>query len=408
MTAFSFDRQLFAHELEAELIEHIYPFWLKWLPDPVNGGFHGAISNDLHIHDDEPRAANLCSRTLWTFSAAYRQFGSTQYREMAEAAYDYLTTVFWDKEYGGLYWSVDRHGIPIMNRKHHYAQAFAIYGLSEYYRAVALPEAKALAQQLFELLEKHAYDPVYGGYIEGSSREWHALEDMRLSDRELNSPKSMNTLLHILEAYTNLLRIWDDAHLRTQHQYLLNIFQEHVFNPETGHLKLFFDPQWTSLVEHSSYGHDIEASWLLWEAAQMHDDPALHRQIREITLHLAESTYREGLDTDGSIFYEGSPQGIVDDNKAHWPQAEGMVGFYNAYRLSGQHHFLEATLKLWQFIQQKMTDRTYGDWFKQLDHTGKPDPTRFKAGIWDCPYHHSRACLELIDRMTPEEFGRTP
>lgn len=387
-----------ATRLRAELTENILPFWMTHLPDREHGGFHGALSNTLEIDPHAPRAAILCARILWTFSAAYRRLGAPAYLEMATWAYTALTRTFWDADYGGVYWTVDREGAPLISRKHHYAQAFALYGLSEYYRATRLPESKALACRLFELLETHAFDSAHDGYTEGSNRAWGALEDMRLSDRDPNSRKSMNTLLHILEAYTNLLRIWEDDRLRTQHRRLLETFLTRVFDPQTGHLRLFFDDAWHPFTDLISYGHDIEASWLLWEAVQFHTDAALRRQIRALTLTLADRTYHEGRDADGSLFYEGRAGRVTDDSKAWWPQAEALVGFTNAYQLTGESRFAAAVAEVWRFIETTLVDRVHGDWFKQTDRAGTPDATRMKASIWDCPYHHSRACFEIIER----------
>jgi len=395
----AFNESDFRQQLEKELTGNILPFWMTHVVDKVNGGFYGAVTNDLQIHNEVPRSAILCARILWTFAAAYRKFGAEQYLSTARWAYDYLTRVFWDQEYGGLYWEVDYKGDPISDRKHHYAQAFGIYGLAEYYQATQEPQSLMLAQTLFHLLEKYAYEPTYGGYIEGSSREWEALADMRLSSSELNCRKSMNTMLHILEAYTNLLRVWDDAHFKAQHRALIETFQQHIIDPQTGHFKLFFNDQWHALSENVSFGHDIEGSWLLCEAAEAQGDPALLTQVRELAVNMAAAVYRAGIDNDGSLFYEASSQGNVDTTKAWWPQAEAIVGFYNAYQLSGQEHFAQAAYRCWAFIQAKMVDREHGDWFKELYRDGTPNGTIYKAGPWNCPYHHSRACFEMLARL---------
>lgn len=387
-----------APRLCAELTGNILPFWMKHAPDRERGGFHGAISNTLERFPNVPRSAILCARILWTFSTAFRVFGLPEYRQMADYAFDTLTNSFWDNDFGGVYWSLKPDGQPLDPRKHHYAQAFAIYGLSEYARATQNERAKALACALFDLLERHAFDPVHGGYTEGSSRAWGALADMRLSPKDLNSRKSMNTLLHILEAYTNLLRIWDDPRLKHQHRALLEIFAEKVYNTETRHLRLFFDDAWNSLLPLDSYGHDIEASWLMWEAAQMHPDPVLHERIRPAVLGLAEAVYRQGRDSDGSLFYEGLPGKIHDDSKQWWAQAEAMVGFANAYALTSDPKFAVAVGELWNFIETHLIDRVHGDWFKETDRAGRVNPRHRKAGFWDCPYHHSRACFELMER----------
>jgi mannobiose 2-epimerase len=307
--------------------------------------------------------------------------------------------VFWDPDYGGVYWSVNKEGSPVIPRKHHYAQAFAIYGMAEYHRATRELESLELGQTLFHLLEQHAHDALHEGYIEGSSRAWEALDDMRLSDREINCHKTMNTMLHILEAYTNLLRVWDGAHLRKQHRALVDVFLQNIFDPRTGHLRLFFDDQWNSLSENESYGHDIEASWLLVEAAAIQGDSQLVEQVHQSAVAIADAVYRDGIDNDGSVYYEGGPQGLVDTSKSWWVQVEAMVGFYSAFELTGQSQFAEAAHRCWQYIKANLVDRTHGDWFKLLHRDGTPDETCFKAGPWEDPYHHSRACFELIRRL---------
>ena len=394
-----FDKTDFKRQLEKELTGNILPFWMKYTVDKINGGFYGALTNDLEIHNEVPRSAILCARILWTYATAYRKLGDKEYLAMAHWAYDYLTRVFLDPEYGGLYWTVDYTGKPVFDRKHHYAQAFAIYGLSEYYRATQEPHSLVLAQTLFQLLEKHAYDPIYGGYIEGSSRKWEALADMRLSDRDLNCRKSMNTMLHVLEAYTNLLRVWEDATLKAQHRALIETFQKHIVDHSTGHFKLFFDEGWNSLLDNMSFGHDIEGSWLLFEAAEVQGDPALVKQVRETAIQIAAAVYQDGLEQDGSLPYETGPQGLVDSDKSWWVQAEAMVGFYNAYQLSGQKRFAQAATQSWNYIQDKIVDRTHGDWIKRLHRDGTPDNTNYKVGPWECPYHDSRACFEMLDRL---------
>jgi mannobiose 2-epimerase len=395
------DNTDFRRQLKEELTGNILPFWMNTSLDKVNGGFYGALTNDLEIHNEVPRSAILCARILWTYATAYRKLGDREYLDMAGWAYNALRGTFIDQEYGGVYWTVDKDGKPVFDRKHHYAQAFAIYGLSEYYRATERPESLALAQSLFLLLEKHAYDPLYGGYIEGSSRTWEALEFMRLSDRDLNCRKSMNTMLHVLEAYTNLLRVWEDAALRKQHRALIEIFLQRILHPATGHFKLFFDDQWNSLLPNVSYGHDIEGSWLLLEAAEVQADPALVEQVRQAALQIASAVYQDGLEPDGSLPYESGPEGLVDSDKSWWVQAEAMVGFYNAYQLSGQARFAQAARHSWDYIRDNMVDRVHGDWIKKLHRDGTVDESNYKVGPWECPYHHSRACFELLDRLEP-------
>lgn len=391
----------FRRQLADELTGNILPFWMNHSLDKANGGFYGALTNDLEIHNEVARSAILCARILWTYASAYRKLGDREYLDMAGWAYNALRNSFLDPEYGGVYWTVDSAGKPVFDRKHHYAQAFAIYGLSEYYRATERPESLVLAQSLFQLLEKHAYDPHYGGYIEGSSREWEALADMRLSVRDLNCRKSMNTMLHVLEAYTNLLRVWDDPSLKAQQRALIEIFLQRIIDPSTGHFRLFFDDRWNSLSPNVSFGHDIEGSWLLLEAAEVQADPALLEQVRQTAIRIAAAVYQDGLKADGSLPYEAGPEGLVDSNISWWVQAEAMVGFYNAYQLCGENRFAQAARQSWNFIQEKMVDRVHGDWIKILHRDGTPDESSYKVGPWECPYHHSRACFEMLDRLQP-------
>lgn len=393
------DKSEFKKELRAELTENILPFWIQSAVDKENGGFYGAVTNDLQILNDVPRSAILCARVLWTFAAAYRLLGRPEYLSMARWAYDYLTRVFWDSEYDGLYFDVDSKGRPVTDRKHHYAQAFGIYGLSEYYRATQESESLKRAQTLFRLLEAHAYEPVHQGYIEGSGRKWDPLSDMSLSTIDLNCRKSMNTNLHILEAYTNLLRVWDDPLLKTRHRGLIEATRLHIIDPATNHFRLFFDDDWKSLSDVRSFGHDIEGSWLLWEAAEVQEDPELKESLRGPVLRMAEAVYREALEEDGSILYESNSQGVINANKAWWPQAEAMVGFYNAYQLSGREEFSRAANRLWAYIQNHLVDRVHGEWFKQLFRDGTPDLAHYRVGPWDCPYHASRACFEMLARL---------
>jgi mannobiose 2-epimerase len=394
-----FNKANFRKQLKEELTGNILPFWMKNVIDEINGGFYGAVSNDLIIHNEIPRSEILCARILWTYALAYRKLGEPQYLSTARWAYDYLVNVFWDLEYGGVYWDVDYKGSPVSTRKHSYAQAFAIFGLSEYYRATQEPASLIMAQELFHLVEKYAFDPVKQGYIECNDHKWTAMTDMRLSGKDLNCRKSMNTMLHVLEAYTNLAGVWDDTFLKSQLKGLLETFLLHIIHPQINHFKLFFDDQWHSLSENVSFGHDIEGSWLLVEAVKLMGDPDLMAKVHESAMKMAEAVYKEGLDKDGSLFHERGPQGLMNTGKEWWTQAEAVVGFYNAFQLTGIEKYAQAAYRCWTFIQEKLVDRSFGDWYKRLNQDGIPDMGSFKVGPWECPYHQSRACFELLDRL---------
>jgi mannobiose 2-epimerase len=389
----------FRNQLETEPIGNILLFWMTYPVDKTNEGIYEALSNNLRIHNEVPRSAILCARIMWTFSAAYRKFNKNEYLSLAGHAYAYLKGVFWDHDHGGLYWSVDDQGNPVRNRKHHYAQAFGIYGLSEYYRATGDPQNLEFAKDLFHLLEEHAYDGKNGGYIEGSSRSWDTLDDLRLSTKEGDWRKSMNTMLHILEAYTKVLRAWDDARLTAQHKFLIETFLEWIIDPKTHHCRLFFDDQWRSQQPLISYGHDIEGSWLLVEAAEIRGDDVLLARVQDVSIQMAEVVYCQGRDSDGSLFYEGTLQKITEAYKSWWVQAGAVVGFLNAYQLSNKAYFAQAAQQCWSYIQTKLVDRTHGDWHKQRNPDGTVNHHIFKTDPWECPYHHNRACLEMLERL---------
>ena len=388
--------------IEAELRGNILPFWIRYTPDEEQGGFYGSLSNELVVNNETPRSAVLTARILWTFSAAYRLYHEESYLATARHAYHYLTQKFWDGEYGGVYWTLDQHGCPTNDRKHVYAQAFAIYGLVEFHRASGEPQSLLLAQQLFDLSETYSFDPIYGGNVECCSRTWNALDDMRLSAKDINSRKSMNTLLHLMEAYTALLRIWPDEELKAKQRGLIEIFLQHIVDPQTWHFKLFFDEGWHSLSDHISPGHDIEGSWLLVEAAEMSGDEDLLARTRAAAVLMAEAVTAYVTD-DGSIVYEATPRGIESYDKHWWAQAEGLVGFSNAAQLSGRADFAQIAARLWNLIETHFIDRTYGDWFKVLDQNYRPLAQYPKVGPWECPYHHARACFEMLARLPLEE-----
>lgn len=391
--------------MEGELRGNILPFWIAHTVDHQDGGFFGAVSNELVIDNTIERSLVLCARMLWTYSAAYRFYRDPTYLAMAQHAYAYLTRQFHDHQYGGVFWRLDPIGQPVNDRKQTYGQAFAIYALSEYYRANGEPESLGMAQVLFELIEKHSHDSVHGGYIEGCARDWSALADMRLSDKEVyNSPKSMNTLLHVMEAYTNLLRVWDDPNLHKQLKKLVEIFLEHIIDPLTHFNRLFFDFPWNPIGDQVSFGHDIECSWLLVEAAEVLADEHLLGLTQQAALDIADAVHARGLDSDGSIFYEGGPDGITNSDKHWWVHAEGVVGFYNAYMIcpaldiNRRETYLSAALRLWDFIEAEFVDKQHGEWYKVLDRLGTPHVNHPKAGPWEDPYHQARACMEIIRR----------
>ena len=385
--------------IEADLRGNILPFWMDRVVNPADGAFFGSLTNDLVIDRSAERGALLTTRILWTYAAAYRQYLDPAYLGMAARAYADLLAHFKDREHSGFYWSIAAGGTVLRDRKQVYGQAFAIYALAEYHAASGLREPLDHAIATFRLIERHARDDVQGGYLEAFARDWAPIADQRLSAVDLNEPKSQNTHLHVMEAYTNLLRVWPDAGLRRAQTALLEIMLGRIVHPATGHLGLFFATDWTLRSAKISYGHDIEAAWLLAQAAEVLADPALTARIQPLAVKIAGATLAEGVDADGGVFNEGGPSGVTDTNKEWWPQAEAVVGFLNAYQLSSQDRFLQAALRSWDFIEQRLIDRAHGEWFRGVTRDGQVIASFEKVGFWKCPYHNGRTGLEAAARL---------
>jgi mannobiose 2-epimerase len=400
-----------AERIREELVGNILPFWMRYAVDRQNGGFYGTIDENLNVEKEAERSAVVNTRILWTFSAASRLIGR-EYRETADWAYDYITNKFLDQENGGLFWMVDYQGNPVSTRKQIYAQAFGIYAFVEYHRATGNAASLNHARRLFRLIEEHSYDPVFKGYLEARGRDWQPLEDMRLSGKDLNSPKSMNTHLHVMEAYTDLLLVWRDPALEAKQAELLELTMDRIIDASTGHFKLFFDERWNSLSDHVSYGHDIEGSWLLVEAAEVLGDTGLIERARKLAITMAEAVYEQGLDRDGSLFYEADAHGALIDPKKHWwAQAEAVVGFYNAFQISGEERFAAAARRTWDYIEVKVVDKVHGEWHAKLTPEGVPltakeDADATLVGPWKCPYHNARVCYEMIKRLEEQANGK--
>lgn len=414
-------------EMQDVLENNILPFWLEKMQDNENGGFYGRIDGSGVLHPDAEKGAILNARILWTFSAAYRVLEKEELLEAATRAKDYLVDHFIDPEYGGVYWSVDYKGEPLDTKKQFYAIAFAIYGLSEYARATGDREALEYALDLYDCIEEHAFDDEQNGYIEACTREWGKIGDMRLSELDANYPKSQNTHLHIMEAYANLLRCLKEMRAQEQCDYvpaigsvlpvgisvppetmvsvegalrnIISIFIDKILNPETNHLDLFFDMDWTRGAGHlESYGHDIECSWLLHEAALVLGDENLLEKVENVVQKVAKAS-EKGLREDGSMIHEANlDTGHVDDDLHWWVQAENVVGWFNVWQHFGDEEAFKKSEKCWHYIKENLVDFDNGEWFWSRHPDGTLNTVDDKAGFWKCPYHNSRMCLEIIER----------
>ncbi len=391
-----------SQEVRTELERNILPFWTQHMKDP-EGGFFGRMDGLGKIHPEAPRGAILGARILWTFASAYRMLGDLTWKAVADHAYGQIRDRFVDPEYGGIYWSLDAQGQPLDTKKQFYAIAFAIYGLAEYFRATGHEEALALAIRLFLDIESHSLDPDKGGYLEAATRDWSPIADMRLSEKDRNDAKTMNTHLHILEGYTALYRVWKDETLRHSLTALVEIFLDRIIRPD-GHLGLFFNEDWREQSEAVSYGHDIECSWLLYETAEVLGDARLMERVRACSIRMADAAI-EGLRTDGGMIYESDPAtGAVDGDRHWWVQAETVVGCLNQYQLRGDKAWLDRSLTCWDFIKRHLLCPD-GEWYWSLRADGTPNTDDDRAGFWKCPYHNGRMCMEIIQRSSARPSG---
>ena len=392
-------------EARVLLKANILSFWQERMVDYQQGGFYGRIDGYNVLHPDAEKGAVLNARILWTFAAAARVLNNTPYRILAARAYDYLMQRFMDREQGGVYWSLNADGTPLDTKKQTYAIAFAIYGLAEYVRLTNNQEALNAAIRLFEDLEAHAYkwdnekmSKCKNGYVEALTRNWQPIADMRLSEKDENGVFTMNTHLHVLEAYTNLYRVLknvqrDDVQgtkerITKQLRTLIDIFANRIFDPATGHLMLFFDEKWQPSNTHTSPGHDIEAAWLLHEALEVLGDEELLNQTLPVIHSLAQAAEDD-----------------IMDEKEWWCYAEAVVGYIDQWKLYQEEKPIESNINLelaetaFHYIQTHLMDRENGEWFWTILPDGTPDRTHDKAGFWKCPYHNSRMCIEIIERL---------
>ena len=419
--------QTMKREMQDVVKNNILRFWMEKMLDREQGGFYGRIDGQGVLHKDAEKGAILNSRILWSFSAAYRVLKTPEYLKMAKRAKEYIINHFIDKEYGGVYWSLDSKGNPLDTKKQFYAIGFAIYGMSEYARATGDREALECALQLFDCIEEHALDHQYNGYIEACTREWGEIADMRLSELDANYPKSQNTHLHIIEPYTNLFRCLKELDATESVNYvpvigavlpvdvavpqetknrveaalrnIINIFTDRILNPETHHLDLFFDMDWTRGAGHlESYGHDIECSWLIHEAALVLGDSDVLKKVEPIVQMVAQAS-EKGLRPDGSMIHEANlDTGHVDDDLHWWVQAENVVGWFNLYQYFDDEQALDRAVRCWQYIKDNLIDYENGEWHWSRHPDGTLNTVDDKAGFWKCPYHNSRMCLEIIER----------
>lgn len=380
----------------ADELKHILSYWSTSGIDHKLGGFLGERDFYNTIVPQAPKGIILNSRILWSFSAVSNHLQTNEYATLCDRSFLYLKQYFRDEKYGGVYWELDCSGKPTNFRKQVYAQAFMIYALSEYYIFSENPMALDWALEIYGLIEKHAYDRMHGGYTEAFARDWSVIEDMRLSEKDANEAKSMNTHLHVLEAYTNLFRRHQDEGLKNQLRYLIGLFLNKFYDPKNNHFNLFFNEQWQVKGQIISYGHDIEAAWLLIEAAKVIQDTELLSKTRVAALQIANTFMDEAIGDDGGVCNEFSPAtGIKDTDKHWWPQVEAIIGLSYAWQISKEENYLLHAVSIWEFTKNKLIDRKNGEWHWRVNSKGEPNTSDYKMGMWKAPYHNSRACIQM-------------
>ncbi len=395
-----------------ELHDDILYYWIKYSVERKGHGFYGAVDLKGKPVLGVNKSVILNARILWTFAAAAKMFNNDKYAAVAEKAYSVVTNDFEDKEFGGYFMELSSADIVANDIKHTYAQTFVLYSLCKYYEYNPSPSVMDKIKNLFSLLESKAKDVENVGYIESFTRDWKIYDNNRMTDND--EPKSMNTHLHVLEAYAGLFKVWKDEIVRVRLTELIKLFLEKIIRPSS-HFGIFYDI-WFNEAEAtkgiSSFGHDIEGSWLLWEAAEILGDSKILSMIKPIVLKIVDVIEREAVDKDGGLFLESYRFGShIRTNKHWWLQAETLVGFMNAFGLTGEIKYWETVKKSWNFINTFLIDHEFGEWFTKLNRMGKPfliesenDPSPYyrndwKIDPWKCPYHNGRAMMEMIQRL---------
>lgn len=379
-------------------LDAILNYWTKNSVDEINGGFIGQIDFEENTVATAEKGSVLNARILWSFAAAYKKTNNPLHLELAERAYNYIQKYFYDTEFGGIFWSLNPDGTPKDTKNQIYAIAFVIYGLTEFYAVSKNEKALKLAIKLYQKIEEHSFDNINKGYFEAFHQDWSPIEDLRLSEKDANEKKTMNTHLHIVEAYANLYKVWKNEELKNTIAELLKTIETHFINTETYHLRLFFDENWVEKPDVISYGHDIEAAWLLLWCAEVIEDANLIKNYKEYAVEMARVTI-EGLDSDGGLWYEFDPETNEMISEKHWwPQAELWIGMINAWQITGDEKYYKIVEKNWDFVEKNIIDHKNGEWIWGVDKNYNP-LEKDKAGFWKCPYHNARACMELMDRL---------
>ena len=375
------------NEVAADLLDNLLPWWATKTPDYVNGGFYGRINAQDSVFAEADKGGILNARILWTFSAAYRITKDTSYLRLATRAKDYCIKHFIDKEFGGVYYALDYKGVPSSTGKNLSTHTHFINAFSEYARATSDREALETARALFETVEKHAFDKEANWYIVDFNREWEKMPR-----------RVLVTTPPFVKARTNLYRVWPEERMAERLRFIVETFLDKIINPDLYHLNYVIDENWNTISEVESYGHDIEAAWMLREAALALGDPQLIKRVEDVSVKIAEAVTK-GIQPDGTLIYEKDrATGRVNDSRSWWVQVETIVGYFDAWEISGEEKFLDIALNCWNFTRDNFIDKTNGGWFTGVTPDGgirRGD----KAAHWTCPQHNAGMAIEIMERV---------
>ena len=387
-------------EVKAHLLNDIIPFW-KNLRDDEFGGYYGYMDYDLKVDKKAVKGCILNSRITWFFANAYTLLKDESLLEEAKHGFAFMKEHCMDKENGGIFWSMKYDGTPEDTTKHTYNQAFSIYALSSYYEATHDEEALAMAKELFHIIETKCTDEI--GYKEAFDKEFHEVENDKLSENGVIAEKTMNTLLHVFEAYTELYRVAKLPEVKERLEWIMDTFADKVYNPKLHRQEVFFDRNMNTILDLHSYGHDIETAWLMDRGVEVLGEKKYEEKMTPITKDLTAEIYKVAF--DGHSLANECEKGVVNVHRIWWVQAETVIGFLNGWQKDpSRTEYLDAAKSEWQFIKDHVMDKRQGsEWFWEVDQSGKPYEGRPIVEPWKCPYHNGRMCMEVIRRLSTQQ-----
>lgn len=383
------------NEIKNHLQKQLIPFW-KSLRDEQYGGYYGYMGMDGQIDKKAVKGCILNSRITWFFSQAYLLLKDETILEEARHGFEFLKKYCYDEKFEGVYWSLTYDGEPEDDTKHTYNQAFAIYALSSYYEATKDEESIQIAEKLYEVIEQKCKDEA--GYLEAFTRDFKPESNEKLSENGVMASRTMNTLLHIFEAYTEFYKVTKREDVANKLKWILDIMADKIYNPDLQRQEVFFDLNYHSLIDLHSYGHDIETAWLIDRGLEVLEDEEYEEKIRPIIKNLTKKIY--DIAFDGYSVSNECEKGVVDTDRVWWVQAESIVGFLNGWQKEGKKDYYEAAEQIWEYIKTNIIQENLGgEWCWLINKDGRVYEEKPLVDPWKCPYHNGRMCIEVIRRL---------